>query len=166
MQNLRVVLADLTSPAQQRIVVDLINSYASDPFGNGQPLSETVQQELGPALLRHPTTMVLVAYMDDQPAGIVVCFGGFSTFAARPLMNIHDVSVRPEFRGRGIGRALLNDVAVRAAEMGCCKLTLEALENNLPARQLYESLGFSHISAPHTGGTLFFSRPLVDSRGE
>jgi ribosomal protein S18 acetylase RimI-like enzyme len=50
--------------------------------------------------------------------------------------------VLEDFRGRGIGRALLNEIESIAHDMDCCKITLEVQENNTPARRLYRSGGF------------------------
>ncbi|MFQ5634914.1 MAG: GNAT family N-acetyltransferase, partial [Gammaproteobacteria bacterium] len=93
--------------------------------------------------------------------GAAVCFFGYSTFKARPLRNIHDLAVLPGQRGRGIGKALLAAVEARARDGGCCKLTLEVLDDNLGARRLYASLGFGD-GGPGTGETttLFMQKPL------
>jgi ribosomal protein S18 acetylase RimI-like enzyme len=102
-----------------------------------------------------------LAYVEDQAVGIATCFRGFSTFAARPLVNIHDLAVLPEFRGYGIGCLLLAEVARKAAELGCCKVTLEVQENNTKAGRLYEDAGFSQaVYGGKTGGSLFYTRPL------
>jgi ribosomal protein S18 acetylase RimI-like enzyme len=95
--------------------------------------------------------------------GAAVCFIGFSTFAARPLLNLHDLAVVPELRGRGIGRALLRAVEERARALGCCKLTLEVVQENTQARALYERFGFAD-GAPGPGGgggaTYFLAKKL------
>jgi len=69
-----------------------------------------------------------------------------STFAARPLLNLHDLAVLPERRGLGVGRALLEAVEARARDLGCCKLTLEVRQDNARAQALYESFGFGHFA--------------------
>jgi len=104
---------------------------------------------------------VLLAYVDAAAVGIATCFVGFSTFAARPLVNIHDLAVLPEFRGQGIGRELLEAVERVARERGCVKVTLEVLEKNRRARSVYEAAGFAQAGyAENTGGALFYSKPL------
>jgi ribosomal protein S18 acetylase RimI-like enzyme len=82
--------------------------------------------------------------------GVAVCIGGFSTFAGRPLINVHDLAVMPTHRGRGIGRRLLEAVAERARQTGCCKVTLEVRTSNADARRLYERLGFSDAGGQPT----------------
>ncbi len=99
--------ADLNLPEDQRAIVDLINAYSMDPMGNGKPLSPEVKEALIPGLRKHPTTLIFLAWEGKQAVGIAVCFLGFSTFAARPLINIHDLAVLPTCRGKGVGRHCL-----------------------------------------------------------
>jgi GNAT superfamily N-acetyltransferase len=159
--TLRTALADLTDTGQARAVVELIDSYACDPLGGGKPLSEAVRQALVPGLLRHPTTLVFLAWDGAQPVGVAVCFSGFSTFAARPLVNIHDLAVLPAWRGRGVGRVLLRAVEDWARTHECCKITLEVLDHNTSARVLYESEGFRPPDLGRPGELmLFLGKPL------
>ena len=125
-----IVEAQLDRPEHQRAVVAMTAAYALDAMGNGGPLPPDVLEQLVPGLRAHPTTLVLLAYVDAAAVGIATCFLGFSTFAARPLVNIHDLAVLPEFRGQGIGRELLGAVERVARERGCVKVTLEVLEKN------------------------------------
>ncbi|HSQ00628.1 MAG TPA: GNAT family N-acetyltransferase [Candidatus Dormibacteraeota bacterium] len=94
-------------------------------------------------LRRYPTTLVLLAFDEREPVGIAVCFFGFSTFQARPLLNVHDLAVVPAQRGRGIGSALLAAAESRARQAGCCKLTLEVQDDNHRARAVYTRFGFT-----------------------
>jgi ribosomal protein S18 acetylase RimI-like enzyme len=114
-----------------------------------------------PGLRRHPATLVFLAYEGETPIGIATCFIGFSTFAAKPLINIHDLAVLPEHRGRGVGLVLLTAVERAGCERGCAKLTLEVNVNNLRAKRLYEAFGFRQagVDTP-AGGQLFFFKPL------
>jgi GNAT superfamily N-acetyltransferase len=114
-----------------------------------------------PALREHPTTMIFLAYRGAEAIGLAICFRGFSTFAARPLLNIHDFYVASAGRGTGIGRFLLLAIEKRAREIGCCKLTLEVLENNHRAMGVYQAAGFKQATyQPEAGGSLFFAKPL------
>ena len=133
----RVVQADLDDVWYQAAVLRMTRAYARDPMGNGRDLSEDVQRVLIERLRSHPTTLIFLALMEDEPIGIVTCFVGFSTFAGRPLINIHDLHVAEDRRRRGVARSLLEAVENRAREMGCCKLTLEVQENNRAALELY-----------------------------
>ena len=156
-----VVEADLSRSEHQAATLELIDAYAQDPMGNGAPLPVDVKRRLIPALREHPTTIVFLAYCGGDAVGIAVCFRGFSTFAAKPLINIHDLIVATQHRGQGIGARLLEAVAQKARATGCCKLTLEVQENNHRARRLYEAAGFSQaMYQPEAGGALFMSRVL------
>jgi GNAT superfamily N-acetyltransferase len=152
--------ADLNDPETARDIVAMTAAYAEDAWGNGGALPPDVLENLVEALRRHPTTIVFLARADGRAVGIATCFLGFSTFAARPLINVHDLFVAPEHRGAGIGRALLDAVSDKARSLSCAKVTLEVYENN-PARRLYEAAGFSQPgSGEPAGGTLFYTKPL------
>ncbi|NOX56752.1 MAG: GNAT family N-acetyltransferase [Planctomycetes bacterium] len=159
--RVQIVEADLARADHQDAVVRLIDAYARDPMGTGRPLPDSVRQGLIPALRRHPTTLVFLAFVEQVPVGIAVCFLGMSTFAARPLINIHDLAVLPEHRGQGTGRRLLEQVIQKARELGCCKVTLEVREDNRRARRLYETMGFA--APEHVNGavpTFFLAKML------
>jgi GNAT superfamily N-acetyltransferase len=158
---IRIVEADLARAEHQRDVVAMTNAYAMDPMGNGAPLPAATRDRLIDGLRRVPTTLVLLAYAGDQAVGIATCFHGFSTFYAKPLINIHDLAVLPSERGRGVGRALLAAVEQRARTLGCCKITLEVQELNARARRTYEAHGFAQaVYGDPPGGCLFYAKVL------
>lgn len=164
MGSLTILEADLSRPDHQKDVVAMTAAYAMDVMGNGGPLPPEVLKRLIPALREHPTTIIFLAYLDGRVVGIATCFLGFSTFAARPLINIHDLAVLPEHRGRGIGRALLDAVQRNARQRGCSKVTLEVQENNTRARRVYEAAGFGQaVYGETTGGSLFYTKRLEDA---
>lgn len=156
-----VSIADLDNIEHQQAIRMLTNHYACDELAGGKTLPEDVLQRLVDGLRKHPTTIVFLAWLDKTPVGIANCFLGFSTFAAKPLINIHDLAVHEDHRGKGVGRKLLSAVEAEAKKRGCCKLTLEVLQNNQRALQLYSSFGFGHASySPTSGGALFYAKPL------
>lgn len=140
--NLRIRPADLTDARDAASIAMLLNSYAVEPVGGGKPLPRDVQERLVPALRDIPRAVVLLAVADDAPIGIAVCFVGFSTFRARPLLNIHDLAVLPQHRRKGVARALLQAAEDYARRQGCCRVTLEVLDSNSGARELYRRFGF------------------------
>jgi GNAT superfamily N-acetyltransferase len=150
-----VVEAVLTCPEHEDAIREMLDAYASDPMGGGRPLEDDVRERLVPALREHPTTLILLAYDGARPVGIATCFRGFSTFAARPLLNLHDLAVVPEYRGKGVGRMLLTAVEEKARALGCTKVTLEVLEAN-PARKLYEAMGYASPEYYIGSGQAFF----------
>lgn len=142
-------------------LLSVLDSYAGEDMGGGEPLTPEVRRRLVPALREQGNALVLLAFQDGAVAGIATCFLGFSTFAARPLLNVHDLAVLPAFRGRGIGRALLAAAEERARVRGCAKLTLEVREDNTRARGLYRECGFRDFElAGVSHRTLFLTKPL------
>lgn len=161
MREVAIIEADLLREDHRLAVETLIDAYARDPMGQGRPLDPDVRTSVVDGLRTHPTTVVLLAYVGEEALGIAVCFLGYSTFAARPLLNLHDLSVLPAFRGRGIGRALLAGVEQAARARGCCKVTLEVYESNVRARRTYEAAGFGSVAPGATKDcTLFMTKPL------
>jgi ribosomal protein S18 acetylase RimI-like enzyme len=159
--SIEVVEADLDRPDHQQDILALTAAYALDPMGNGGPLPREVLERLIPGLKSHPTTLIFLAYKDGHAVGLATCFRGFSTFAAQPLINIHDLVVLPAHRGMGIGRRMLAAVEQKARETGCCKVTLEVQENNTTARHTYEQSGFNQgLYSETTGGSLYYWKTL------
>lgn len=151
---------DLADPADAAAIVALVDAYACESMGGGAPLPSEVAARLVPGLRAHPTTLALLAFVDGRPVGVAICFVGFSTFAARPLVNVHDLAVLPAARRRGVARALLAAVEARARARGCCKITLEVLERNARARALYASAGFADVAVDDSAFTRFLAKPL------
>jgi GNAT superfamily N-acetyltransferase len=162
MQSVDIIEADLDREDHRQAVIDLTDAYARDEMGNGRPLSSEVREALVPGLRQLPTTLILLAYQGGEPVGIATCFRGFSTFAARQLINIHDLAVLPGLRGAGVGRALLAAVEAKARELGCCKVTLEVQEKNARARKVYAAAGFGQATYQYAaGGAIFLAKPIV-----
>lgn len=124
-------------------LVELMDAYARDPVGGGKALSDFARQNLVGALAARPFIFSVLAFDDATPVGLVNAIEGFSTFACRPLVNVHDVVVAPSHRGRGIAAQMFEQVEALARERGACKLTLEVLQGNTSARNLYQRLGFT-----------------------
>lgn len=140
--EIETIEANLEDPAHQHAIRSLIDGYARDPMGNGSELSPEVLDRLIPGLRQHPTSRVFLALRAGDAVGVAVCFVGFSTFAGRPLINLHDLAVAAPHRRRGAARRLIGHVEAVARELGCCRITLEVRAENAPARALYRSLGF------------------------
>jgi GNAT superfamily N-acetyltransferase len=84
---------------------------------------------------------VLVARVDGKPAGFALFFHNYSTFLARPGIHLEDLFVQPDFRGRGVGKALLTALARVAHERGCGRLEWTVLDWNEPAIEFYKRIG-------------------------
>ena len=159
--SVRIVEADLSLAEHQEAVLAMVDAYSRDAMGNGKPLDQDVRTRLIPGLRRHPTTLIFLAFDGEQPLGAAVCFIGFSSFAAKPVINIHDFVVVPTSRGKGIGRRLLEAVEAKARELGCCKLTLEVMDKNHQAVRMYQAAGFERYALQEeAGAAIFMSKPL------
>jgi GNAT superfamily N-acetyltransferase len=88
----------------------------------------------------------LLAYLGGEPAGFALFFHNFSTFLGKPGIYLEDLYVRPEFRGAGVGRALLVHLAGLAKERNCGRLEWSVLDWNEPAIGFYRSIGASPVS--------------------
>ena len=159
--ELSIRSVDYADPQQAAVLVALLDAYARDAMGGGEPLPARTRAELPGRLAEIPGAFSLLAYLDGVPVGLATCFEGFSTFACRPLLNVHDLAVLPAWRGRGIGRALLARVETIARERDCCKLTLEVLQGNRPAQALYRARGFHPYELdPALGSAEFWQKDL------
>lgn len=159
--NTAVRRVDYRAPADAQALVDVLDAYARDPAGGGEPLSPYARQHLAAELAQRPQAFSFLAWHDGQAVGLINCIEGFSTFACRTLVNVHDVAVLSAFRGRGVGRLLLAAAEAEAQARGACKLTLEVLSGNLPARHLYASFGFTDYQLmPEMGNACFMQKWL------
>ncbi len=130
-------------------------------MGGGQSLSDYAQANLPAELGKRNNAHVILALVDDAPAGLLVCIEGFSTFACKPLLNIHDVMVLPAYRGKGLFRLMLEQAEEIARASGCCKITLEVLEGNHAAQAAYRATGFAGYQLdPEMGRAMFWQKKL------
>jgi ribosomal protein S18 acetylase RimI-like enzyme len=154
---MHVLIADFDLPQHASAVVELLDMYCRDHFGNAAPLDDDVRKRLIPGLKRAGGTCFL-AQDGDALVGLAICLPSFSSFRGKPLLNIHDIAVVPELRGKGIGRALLAAIEEEARRRGCAKITLEVRSDNALAKDLYRRCGFCNTEPE----TLFWSRELND----
>lgn len=101
-----------------------------------------------------PRIEILLAEIDGTARGLLILYHSYSSWRGAPAVMIHDLFVEEAARGSGAGRALVTAAARRAAEMGACRLDVNVLGWNQPARRFYESLGFSALPdwMPHRLG--------------
>ena len=157
--NIRVVRADYANPTHAAALVAMLDAYASDPMGGGEGLSDFAKAQLAPALAARPQAFSVLAFVgadDSTPVGLVNCIEGFSTFACKPLVNVHDVAVLSDYRGQRIGERMLELVETLARERGACKLTLEVLSGNGGAVKLYQRVGFGDYALGSAMGSANF----------
>jgi GNAT superfamily N-acetyltransferase len=88
-----------------------------------------------------PYAEVLIGEIDGVPQGFALFFHNFSTFEGRPGIYLEDLFVRPEARGSGLGKALLQRLAALAVERDCARLEWSVLDWNEPSIRFYKNLG-------------------------
>jgi len=158
---IEIIQADLTSPTHANALITLLNKYALDPMGGGEALSDFTKENLASEIQKRSDTTVILAFDDEKPAGLINCIEGFSTFKCKPLINIHDVYVDASARGKGVATKLLQAVEDLAIEKKCCKITLEILEGNEPAKRAYLKFGFAGYELdPEMGKAMFWEKKL------
>ena len=112
------------------------------------PHEVTATEEL---LRRHlfgerPTAEVILAFADGAEAGFAIFFHNFSTFLGKPGIYLEDLYVRPEFRGRGLGKAMMVYLARLARHRDCGRFEWAVLNWNKPSLDFYQSLGAQSMS--------------------
>jgi ribosomal protein S18 acetylase RimI-like enzyme len=161
--DLTIFQANYADAAHMTALMGLLDAYARDPMGGGEPLSDFARQNLPAALAARANMFSVLAFEGDQAVGLINCVEGFSTFACKPLVNVHDVVVSTTHRGRGIAEQMLNCVEQIACTRGACKLTLEVLSGNHSAQKLYRRVGFDNYQLdPGMGQAQFMQKWLVE----
>ncbi|MDT7522421.1 GNAT family N-acetyltransferase [Rhodoferax sp. TBRC 17198] len=162
---IRVTQADYANPVHAAALVMLLDAYASDPMGGGEPLSDFAKGHIVPSLAARPQAYSVLAFAsadDSVPVGLVNCIEGFSTFKCKPLVNVHDVAVLAGYRGQRIGEQMLALAEAIARERGACKLTLEVLSGNTGAEKLYRRVGFAYYELDPAMGQAGFMQKWLD----
>ncbi|PSN77138.1 GNAT family N-acetyltransferase [filamentous cyanobacterium CCP4] len=128
------------TPADVSALVTLIKALADyaklahEVTGNPADLERAL---FGP----RPYAEAVLAWVDDQPVGMALFFHNFSTFLMKPGIYLEDLFVQPDYRGQGIGKALLLHVGNLALERGCGRFEWSVLDWNAPAIAFYQSMG-------------------------
>lgn len=107
---------------------------------------ETLRATLFPTDGSQPIAFCVLAEWEGTAAGFALYFFNYSTWLARPGLYLEDLFVRPQFRGRGVGKALLLHLARQAYERGCGRMEWSVLDWNQPAIDFYESLGAERLT--------------------
>ena len=165
---IRICRVDYADPVHAQALVALLDAYAHDPMGGGTGLSDYAKTHVVAGLAARTQAFSVLAFTRDAaqtPVGLVNCIEGFSTFAAKPLVNVHDVIVLPDWRGQGVAGAMLEAVVQIARARGACKLTLEVLSGNQKALRTYAKLGFNAYQLDPEAGTAQFLQMWLDAHG-
>jgi GNAT superfamily N-acetyltransferase len=127
-------------PGDVPLILEFIRALAAferEPDAVTATEADLLRDGFGPQPYYH----CLIAEQDGKPAGFAFYCFNYSTWTGRPGLYLEDLFVHPEFRGLGIGKALLARVAAIAQEKGCPRLQWEVLDWNTPAVDFYAALG-------------------------
>jgi ribosomal protein S18 acetylase RimI-like enzyme len=141
--ELSILQVDLQNTGHCSQVIKLLDDYMKDPMGNNRPMPDGLAPQIISGLKQHSGFLGFFVMAGDQFAGLANCNVNFSTFQAKPLINIHDFIVAPECRNIGAGHFLLRGIINYASQNGYCRVNLEVREDNQTAKSLYKKMGFS-----------------------
>jgi len=128
------------NPADVPLILEFIRElaeYEREPQAAVATQADLLRDGFGP----EPKFRVDIAKWLGEPAGFAFYFWNYSTWQGRPGLHLEDLFVRPRFRGKGIGKALLAHLARVAIKNNCGRLVWQVLDWNTPAIDFYESLG-------------------------
>ena len=148
---------DLDDSDHQTALFNLMNAYMLDRMGCEKPLHADSFQELVCGLQKQANYIGVLVQNENEYIALANCFVNFSTFKMSSLINIHDLIVLPDYRGKGVGRFLMKSVKAIARKIDCCKITLEVRNDNQTAQNLYLSEGFKECNPP-----MYFWEATID----
>ena len=143
-----LVPIDLKNEEHCAQLIRLLDAYMQDDMGNGAPMPEGLAPEILEGLKNHAGYLGFFAVVDGEFVALANCNKNFSTFRARPLINIHDFVVHPGFRGKGAGLFLLEAIARYGIQNGYCRVNLEVRNDNIRAQALYKKAGYDECGPP------------------
>jgi len=128
------------SPVDVPLILEFIRElaeYERDPKAAVATQADLLRDGFGP----EPKFRVDIAEWSGEPAGFALYFWNYSTWQGKPGLYLEDLFVRPRFRGKGIGKALLVHLARVALKNNCGRLVWQVLDWNTPSIEFYKSLG-------------------------
>lgn len=135
------------APGDAALIVDLIRGLAD--YERMLDQMETTEERIHATLFPdagRPAAHCVIGEIDGAAAGFALYFFNYSTFLAKPGLYLEDLYVKPEFRGQGLGKALLLHLARVAHERGCGRMEWAVLDWNTPAIEFYERLGARRLT--------------------
>lgn len=140
--KMKLIQVDLNNSEHSLAVVSLLNDYMLDEMGIGEKMPEELAPKIITGLKKHRAYLGFFVMVDEDYAALANCNLNYSTWKAKPLINIHDFVVSPQFRNKGIGLFLLQSIEAYAKENGFCRINLEVRHDNYKAQNLYKKAGF------------------------
>lgn len=144
--NASFEVINLSLDAHQKALISLLNDYMQDDMGASKSLDPTIAWKIVSDLYDHPGYKGFLLRLDEKYVALANCFVNYSTFNAKPFLNIHDFVVSPSMRRMGLGNRLLGGIISYATNQGYCKVNLEVREDNSSAMALYRKIGFKPCS--------------------
>ena len=141
-----IIEVDLNNNIHCSALLRLLNEYMLDDMGIGEPMPEDLGPKIIKGLKNHSAYFGFFVLIGNDFAALANCNLNYSTWKAKPLVNIHDFIVLPNFRKLGVGMFLLNEIAKYASEKGYCRINLEVRHDNYKAQNLYKKAGFIECS--------------------
>ncbi|MCK5880959.1 MAG: GNAT family N-acetyltransferase [Sinobacterium sp.] len=160
--DIRITRVDYNNAQQACDLTSLLKQYAQDSMGGAKALKLDAIEQLCPRLAKLTSAHSFICYSEQKPIGLINCFEGFSTFNAKPLLNIHDVYIDAQYRGLGLSKKLLKQADLLAKELNCCKITLEVRADNAVAQQAYKTHGFEADNSS-LDAMLFWQKNTADT---
>ena len=123
------------------LILKFIQALADYEHLSGESVVATEQDLLRDGFGAEPKFRCVIAEWNQAPVGFALYFYNYSTFQGRPGIFLEDLFVNPEFRGKGIGKALLLHLAQLAVGENCGRYVWQVLDWNTPSIEFYQSLG-------------------------
>lgn len=120
-------------------VLHLINSLAK--YEKLENEAVATAEDIEKAMFDPATVWVFLAEVEGKPVGMALYYETFSTFAGKHGIHLEDLFIEPEYRGKGIGTALLKELAAEAVRRDCARLEWNCLNWNTPSMEYYKKLG-------------------------
>lgn len=139
----KLIMADVHNEEHCANIVKLINYYMMDGMGLGESMPEKLGVKIIHGLRNHPCYKGFFVIIENEYAALANCNINFSTWQAKPLINIHDLIVAPAYRNQGVGLFLLTEIEKYARENDYCRINLEVRHDNYKAQKLYQKAGFN-----------------------
>jgi GNAT superfamily N-acetyltransferase len=146
--SIEVIIGDIQNKEHIQAMLSQLDFYMQDPMAGQGKMPEKLALKIIEGLMKQPNYLFFLAKCNGEYAGVANCFINFSTFKAKQLINIHDFSVSPNYRKKGIGEAMMEKIIDHCREKGYCKITLEVRNDNMKAQNLYKKAGFSECAPP------------------
>lgn len=146
--KLRFECVNLADLEHCSALILLLNEYMQDEMGMGAKMNEELAPDIINGLKEHSAYLGFFVRCDNEYVGLANCNRVFSTWQAKPILNIHDFIVHAGWRNKGVGLFLMNGIKRYSETNGYCKINLEVREDNNKALALYNKAGFKAGNPP------------------